>query len=107
LFIKINAKWLREIYHYDVREYLRKISCPALIIGAGNDIQVDPEDTKKIAAYIPGTTRTVVVENMNHLLRTHSEKHHLLTLMKEYRYSVENDLDANLINEICDWLNDN
>lgn len=107
LFIKFNAKWLRETYHYDIREYLKKIDCPTLIIGGEKDIQVDPNDTLKIAELIPGKSTGVIISNMNHLLREYKGKHHLLALMKEYKKSVPHNLSNDLICELGKWLGKN
>lgn len=101
---KFNAKWLRDCYAYNVREFLPNITCPALIIGGEKDIQCIPDEAKDIANLIPGTCTYKIIPNMNHILCHYDEDHHLLSIMKEYHQSLNNGFSSELVNVLSDWL---
>ena len=103
---KFNAKWFKESYEFDSRYYLQKIYCPALVIGGEKDIQVDPNDTEKIAALIPSDVENYVIPNMNHILHTYPDRHHLLTCIREYRASLKYGISDDLSKIIVNWLQD-
>lgn len=105
-FVKINAKWLRETYFYDVSKYLRQVNCPTLVISGEKDIQLDPNSAFKIGELLKGPKECYIIPNMNHLLRTYEGQHHLLTLMKEYRKCVNQPLSDTLIRKLVQWLNE-
>lgn len=103
-FVKINAKWLRETYSYDVSKHLCNVNCPTLIISGEKDIQVNPGSAFNIAKLIKGKTESHIISNMNHLLRTYENKHHLLTLLKEYKKNVQQTLNNTFIQTLVQWL---
>lgn len=100
---KFNAKWLREFYHFNVKKYLSSIICPTLVVGAGQDIQIAPENAERIAEAIT-QANSVIIPNMNHLLRNCSGAHSLLESGKHYRKSVKEPLSSELLRELTNWL---
>ena len=100
---KFNAKWLREFYHFNVKDYLASIKCPTLVVGAGKDIQVEPEAAHKIAQEIDAAS-SLIVANMNHLLLNYSGTHTFLECAKQYRESVKDLLSPDLLRELKDWM---
>lgn len=104
---KIAAIWLKETYVFDVRESLAGIQVPTLIIGGQKDIQVNPEDVMQIQKFIPSPSTTVIIKNMNHLLRYYPGTHHFLTLMKEYKETIQQPLATELLDTLKHWLEKN
>ncbi|WP_071396076.1 alpha/beta hydrolase family protein [Bacillus tuaregi] len=101
---KVNAKWMREQFDYNVCEYLQKVTCPTLAITGEKDIQVPPEHAEKIAQMVKGESEWHIIQNMNHILRKYPKTHHMLTLMKEYKTLFDQPIDSELIEILEKWL---
>lgn len=102
--VKMNAKWLRETYKYNVCDYLQKIHCPVLAVTGEKDIQVPPEDVEKVAAYVKGEVEWKIVPGMNHILRHYPGQHTMLNLIKEYKTVADQPLSQELLDTIDHWL---
>ena len=105
--VKFNAKWLRESYEFDVRNYLETIESPALIIGGDKDIQSDPAETSSICKLIPAKTEGKIIPNMNHILCHSEERQKMLTCFNEYKNCAKRGLHTELKTSIVSWLNSN
>lgn len=102
--VPLNAKWMREMYAYDVTAYLPSIKCPTLAIGGEKDIQVAPEHTKVLAESVSGKSEWHLIPNMNHILRTYDKPHTWLQLKKEYKKLAREPLNPELVNLLTTWL---
>jgi uncharacterized protein len=101
---KINAKWMREQFDYDVCEYLQKITCPTIAITGEKDIQVPPDHAEKIAGIVKGESEWYIIHDMNHILRKYLKEHKMLTLMKEYKSMFDQPIDSDLLDTMEKWL---
>ncbi|MCH1627790.1 alpha/beta hydrolase [Ferdinandcohnia quinoae] len=102
--IKRNAKWLRELYYYNVCEYLEEVMCPVLAITGEKDIQVDPEHVKLTAEMVQGEAEWHIIPNMNHIFRKYEGQHTMLGLLKEYRKQLNQPIDQELLDIMEKWL---
>ncbi len=103
-FQKINAKWMREHFAYNVITDLPKVTCPTIAITGSKDVQVQPEDTKKIAELVQGPAEYHIINNLNHLLRKQEEPVSMVKLKKIYKKSIQEPVDSELKEMITDWL---
>lgn len=101
--VKFNAKWLREFYNFNVRDYLPGVTCPTLVIGGEKDIQSNPNDATAIAREMP-FAESHVIKDMNHLLRNYSGVHTLMACQWQYKQSVQEPLSRSLLDTIDEWL---
>lgn len=104
---KINAKWLREHFAYNVVDDLAHVYCPVLAITGDKDLQVLPEHAGLIAELVQGEAEYHIVKDMNHLLRVQEVPGSLLNLNKTYKESVKKPVDPDLILLIKNWLDRN
>ncbi|MGS0765652.1 alpha/beta hydrolase family protein [Syntrophomonas curvata] len=104
---KINAKWLREHFAYNVVDDLAHVTCPVLAITGDKDLQVLPEHAEIIAELVQGDAECHIIKDMNHLLRIQKEPGSLLSLNKIYKESVKQPVDPDLILLIKNWLDRN
>lgn len=102
--IKINAKWMRETMNYDVREYLKEVTCPVLSITGDKDVQTPPEHAEKIAESVAGDAEWHIIPNMNHIFREFHGEHSMLNLIKEYKEQIHQPIYPPLLKVIEEWL---
>ena len=102
--VKINAKWLRETYAYNVCDYLQEVKCPVLAITGEKDIQVPPEHVKLIAGLVQGEAEWHIIPDMNHIFRKYEGQHTMLGLLKEYTTQLIQPIDQELLDLIDVWL---
>lgn len=69
LFGKANHEFLIDYFKYDPSEEIKKINIPILIINGTKDIQVPVDDAKALHASNPNS-KLVLIDNMNHILKT-------------------------------------
>lgn len=101
---KVQAKWMREHFQYNVAADLNKITCPVIAITGSNDVQVLPEQTKVFADGVNGEAEHLIINNMNHMLRHQEEVVNMLKLKQAYKRSFEKPLEPQLIDTIIAWL---
>lgn len=101
---KINAKWIRNLFSYDVCEYLQEVTCPVLAITGEKDLQVPPEEVKRTAEMVKGESEWHIIPNMNHILKKYEGQHTMLGLMKEYIKMIDQPMDQELLVKIDQWL---
>ncbi|MCD8509776.1 MAG: alpha/beta hydrolase [Bacillus sp. (in: Bacteria)] len=101
---KINAKWFREHFTYDVFEDLKKVTCPSIAITGAMDIQVTPEKVYDLSSYVKGPADSHVIETMDHLLKEVSEKSTILNVRKEYKKNEKKPLHPELKEILSTWL---
>ncbi|MEH7484936.1 alpha/beta hydrolase [Neobacillus drentensis] len=102
--VKINAKWIREHHQYDVGDDLPFVECPVLAITGSKDLQVNPDDAKKIASLVKGPSEYHILEGLNHILRNQEEDLSFLKIKKIYMKNLDKPLDSTLISLVNDWL---
>ncbi|MED3576052.1 alpha/beta hydrolase family protein [Cytobacillus praedii] len=102
--VKLNAKWLREIYAYNVCEYLAEVTCPVLAITGEKDIQVPPEHAKLMAEMVKGEAEWHTIPDMNHIFRKYEGQHTMLGLLKEYKTQINQPIDKELLDRLSTWL---
>lgn len=103
-FTKINAKWAREHFKYNIEEDLAAITCPVLSITGNKDVQVDPRHVHLFAEKVNGPAESYNVSNMNHLLREQEEETSMIKLKSIYKRSLSNPLSAEMLDIIEAWM---
>ncbi|RKX77779.1 MAG: alpha/beta hydrolase [Spirochaetes bacterium] len=103
-FKKINAKWMREHFLYNVEEALKCVTCPTLVIAGDKDIQTPPEQAKTIAELVKGKVQWHIIEDMNHILREERGKPSILSAFKRYREQEAEPLHHELVELLKSWL---
>lgn len=98
--VRMNARWFREYMAYDPSEDLARINASVLAITGSKDLQVDPDDLRRIAAAAAGPVSTHVVDDVTHTLRRQPSTPSL----RRYRDEVKRPLDAELLTLIVTWL---
>ncbi|MFC1866322.1 alpha/beta hydrolase [Chloroflexota bacterium] len=97
---KINAKWMREFLAYNPAEDLPKIKVPILAITGSKDIQVNPEDLKKMAELSKTDFEYHKLPNVTHILRKDQGEPSLST----YKEQVNRPMDSEILAIILNWL---
>ncbi|WP_088103316.1 alpha/beta hydrolase [Halalkalibacter urbisdiaboli] len=101
---RVNAKWFKEHYEYNVREVLQHIKCPVLAVTGSKDLQVTPEKVHDIHELVQTESEAVVIPNMNHILRHQEEDYSILQIKKAYKGSGEKPISPQFIEAINSWL---
>ena len=101
---KVNAKWMREQKAFVVDPVLAKAECPILAITGSKDIQVHPEDAKRMGEIVKSPFEYHIIPDMNHLLRNQPEPPSILKIKKIYKKSVKKPLDPELIDVLNKWI---
>lgn len=102
--VKLNAKWYREHFQYNVSDDLKEVACPVIAITGDHDIQVNPEQVKEIAGLTKGPSEYHIIPKMNHLLRKQEQPMSLLKLKNIYKKSAKKTLDEEMLNLIEKWV---
>ncbi|SEN23577.1 hypothetical protein SAMN05192533_110123 [Mesobacillus persicus] len=100
---KVNAKWLREHFQYEITEDLAAIKCPILAITGSKDVQVNPQHVYLLAKNVNGEAEAHVIEGMNHLLRDQDEPVSMLKVKSIYKKSIHKPLSQELYSVLRDW----
>jgi pimeloyl-ACP methyl ester carboxylesterase len=100
LYVKVNAKWLREFLSYDPAEYLKNVRVPVLAITGSKDIQVNPADLKRMAELVQGEFESHELPDLTHMLRTDSGQPTLNT----YKEQLTRPVNAGLLELVSGWL---
>jgi len=103
---QINAKWFREHYQHDLFGDLHEAVCPILAIVGDKDFQSNPENVKKIGAYVPGETQVHVIENMDHIMKEFEGDYKPSQWQQNYRAGADKPLHPELQKILTDWLNE-
>lgn len=101
---KINAKWFKEHFTYDVFKDLKKVTCPCLAIVGDKDVQVTPEKVHDLASFVKGPAEAYIIENMDHLLKEFLEEPSIMKIMKQYKKNQDKPLHPELKQLLSDWL---
>ena len=63
-----RAPWFDALLVLDPREFLGKVTCPALAINGEKDKQVYPDNLTVIKEYVP-QAKTILIPELNHLMQ--------------------------------------
>ena len=102
--VKLNAKWIREHFRYDVTSDLPGVHCPTLAITGEKDIQVLPEHARQIADTVGGPAEWHIIPDMTHILRRTDEPVNMVTLLKLYKRQSRQPIDPELLGILRTWL---
>ena len=100
LVTRINAKWMREFLAHDPAGDLSKIRVPVLAITGSKDIQVNPDDLRRMAELVQSEIEWHEVPDLNHILRKEAGAPTLST----YKQQVRRPVDQRVLRLISDWL---
>jgi pimeloyl-ACP methyl ester carboxylesterase len=97
--VQTNVKWWREFLAHDPAPSLESIRVPVLALTGSNDIQVDPDNVRRIARLVSAPCSAHIVDGLTHLLRTEAGPPSLRT----YTQQVERPVDAELLATVTTW----
>ncbi|MFS0647233.1 alpha/beta hydrolase [Siminovitchia sp. 179-K 8D1 HS] len=103
----VQAKWLREhlsLNDEEILNILSSLSCKVLAINGGRDVQSPVEPFYHLRNLALDNIRTVMIDDMNHMLKNQKEACSLLALNKMYKKSANEPIAYELIDEIAKWL---
>ena len=98
---KINAKWMREFLAYDPKPALRSTTSPLLAITGSKDVQVNPADIDTIEAIAGDDTTAVLVNDVDHILRTETAP---VSNPKKYKQQITQPIDGRVVDAVVTWL---
>ncbi|MDO5608819.1 MAG: alpha/beta fold hydrolase [Capnocytophaga sp.] len=99
IFMPVNQRFLKSYNQYHPIEIMSKITIPSLIINGTNDLQVPPDDARKLNAVAP-QSRLVIIENMTHVLKITQNRNEILQTYLSPDYPIANQL----VDEIADFV---
>ena len=100
LIARINAKWMREFLAYNPADDLPNIKVPILAITGSKDIQVNPEDLKKMAELVNVDFEYHELPDVTHILRIEKGPPSIST----YKQQATQPMDSDILTIILDWL---
>jgi pimeloyl-ACP methyl ester carboxylesterase len=100
---RVNAKWMREFLAYDPKPVLRTTTSPLLAITGSKDVQVNPADIDTIQAITRDHATAVLVDDVDHILRTETEP---VSNPKRYKQQITRPIDGRVVDAIVTWLGD-
>lgn len=100
---KINAKWMREHFQYNIDDDLAGVTCPVLAISGSKDIQVEPRHAYLFAEKTNGPSEANIINGMNHILRDQEEPVSILKLKSIYKNSFSKPLSPELLSDLKNW----
>ncbi len=103
-FQKINAKWFKEHFTYNVFADLEKVTCPSLAVTGEKDLQVTPGKAHNLSSYVQGPAESHIVDNMDHLLKEATNTPSMLTVSKEYKKNENKPLHPEFQRILSEWL---
>ena len=100
IIVKINAKWMREFLIYDPARDLPKIAVPVLAITGSKDIQVDPDDLKRMANLVQASFEHHLIPGMTHILRIEKGE----ATLSKYKEQAKKPTEQKVLDLILRWL---
>jgi len=98
----LSLTWLRQHFHHDPIETIKKVTCPVLIVQGEKDYQVPATESDLLSAALAqaGNADVTVdkLRDLNHLMRHHPEEPNLT-----YRH-LDEPVDARVTEEITTWI---
>lgn len=103
----VQAKWLREHLSLNDKEILNILSsltCKVLAINGSKDVQSPIEPFYNLKNLALANVRTVMIDDLNHMLKQQKEACSLLALNKIYKKSAYEPISSELVDKIAKWL---
>jgi pimeloyl-ACP methyl ester carboxylesterase len=91
---------MREFISYNPAEDLPRIRVPVLAITGSKDIQVDPQDLKRMSEIMQTDFEYYELPNVSHILRTEEGEPTLGTYKKQVRQPI----DSRILSLTLEWL---
>jgi fermentation-respiration switch protein FrsA (DUF1100 family) len=79
---------------------LRRVRVPVLVVVAGHDMQIPPEDGDAICRLVAGPCEAVIVPNLSHVLRDDPASKG----PRSYRKAVQAPVSPAVLDAIGDWV---
>lgn len=105
---KMPAKWFREHFKYTDEEILKALSganCPILAVTGDKDVQANPEDLNTVGKLEKDNIKTVVIKDMDHMLKEFTGEKTVLNIMKQYKGEASKPMHPELEYVLEQWLN--
>ncbi|SDJ93810.1 hypothetical protein SAMN05421868_1606 [Paenibacillus naphthalenovorans] len=103
----VQAKWLREhlsLNDKDILNLLSSLKCKVLAINGSKDAQSPIEPFCNLKNLDLENVHTVVIDDMNHMLKKQDQAYSILTLNKIYKKLKNEPISSELVNEIKHWV---
>jgi pimeloyl-ACP methyl ester carboxylesterase len=103
----VQAKWLREhlsLNEKEILDMLSSLECKVLAINGGKDIQSPIKPFYQLKNLALDNVQTVMIDDMNHVLKKQKEACSLITLNKIYKKSAKEPIAFEIVNEIENWI---
>ncbi len=99
-FVKISAKWFKELMALNPKAVFENVACPALLIGGEKDLQCEPGDVHEIRNLVKERTEAYVVDDLTHILRKDENP----PAYSRYKTLLKKPMDKEVLDLITDWL---
>ena len=103
-FQRINGKWFREHFSYDLFDDLKKVTCPSLAITGSKDVQATPEKVYELPKLVNGPGEAHIIRNMDHLLKEVLVEIPVTQVVKAYKKNQNKPLHPELKKVLSEWL---
>jgi hypothetical protein len=103
----VQAKWLREhlsLNDQKILQLLSSLKCKVLVIHGSKDVQSPIKPFYHLKNLALDHIRTVMIDDMNHMLKKQKEACSLLALKKIYKKSANEPISHEIVDEIENWL---
>jgi pimeloyl-ACP methyl ester carboxylesterase len=99
---QLTRPWMKFFLSYDPAENLSKTQCPVLAINGSKDVQMDPQNLKKMESIFTesGNDSVTIIEykGMNHLFQEAQTG-----LMNEYN-NIEHTISEKVLKDMVNWI---
>ncbi|WMM26103.1 alpha/beta hydrolase [Tissierella sp. MB52-C2] len=103
----VQAKWLREhlaLNDQKILELLSSLNCKVLAIHGSKDVQSPIKPFYCLKGLTLDNIQTIIIDDMNHMLKNQKESCSLLLLKKIYKKLANEPIVYDLIHEIENWI---
>lgn len=103
----VQAKWLREhlaLNDQEILQLLSSLTCKVLAIHGSKDVQSPIKPFNHLKNIALDHIQSVMIDDMNHMLKKQKEACSLLALKKIYKKSANKPIIHELVHEIVNWL---
>jgi pimeloyl-ACP methyl ester carboxylesterase len=100
LFLKVNAKWLREFLEYNPAGDFPRIRVPVLAIAGSKDLQVNPADLERMSYLLKAPFEKHLIPGMTHILRVEEGE----PSISKYREEIKKPLEPQVLEIVRHWL---
>jgi uncharacterized protein len=107
LFFKQPAKWFREHNAYNVKNGLKKVTCPVFVLQGDKDSLCDSEVLNELAGLVQGKSEFHIIKNMEHGLRIQTEPKSILNVKKLMKEILKRPIHEEGLEKIATWLETN